>query len=154
MEKFERTIIVGASPVAVFNYLNDARSLVEIIPGAKDIEVLEHLSHGGYRFNWKRTLGGVRFEGMGECIVHAPHHQLTYLLEGGLHNTIDWSLQGINNGTALTMRVTYDIPAPLKMRHSAQSIREEYFNRVEHILGSIALSLTSAAPQPEKQVSP
>jgi hypothetical protein len=152
MEKLERTIIVSASPMAVYNYLSDARHLEDLIPGAEEVEITAHIPHGGWKFNWKRLLCGVHFVGKGECIEHLPHQRLRYRLNSGLNNEVGWLLKPVPYGTAVTMHLTFDVPTPLGVRHSLQELRSEYIEQLEHILGGIALALNETKTAQEDSV--
>ena len=124
MEKVERTITVGASPKAVFDYLSDSRNLIRLLPGAVAAEIVHHDLHGGLVFHWTRKLCQVRFEGTGECTEHTPFHVIAYKLSGGLNNDLRWSLNPLPAGTEVVMHLSYDEPLPLKHKHTLNAITE------------------------------
>jgi hypothetical protein len=121
--------------------LADSDALINIIPGATHIDVLSHYQHTGWQFRWNRILAKTHFEGCGECTAYVPHKILSYLLGGGLKNELSWLLEPTDDGTSVTMIVAFDVPIPLKNRHTQGEIRAEYETEAVQILTSLAARL-------------
>jgi hypothetical protein len=146
METVERTVSIGVTAKAVFDYLDEPAHLTGLIPGAVETEVLEHCPHGVWQFRWTRVLGGVRFEGYGVCAIHSPHRHVRYELSGGLHNEMDWLMQPVPEGTEVTIRCTFGVPEPLKRRHSAETIAQEYSVELDRLVRQLTAAFEKVAP--------
>lgn len=146
MEHIERTVTIGAPAEAIFRYLNEPRKLINLVPGARQIDILEHKPHGGWLFEWQCILCGVQFEGRGECAVYIPHQLMSYILSGGLNVEITWRIKPVVNGSQVIMRIEYDLPTPLQRRHPLAEVTECYAAEAERILDTLAAALSEHTP--------
>jgi hypothetical protein len=142
MENIERTVTIGATAREIFKYLNEPRKIINLVPGAKEIDILEHKVQGGWLFEWKSSLCGVLFEGRGECAVCIPYQFISYELSEGLNLVVNWRLKPVQNDTHVTMTIEYNLPLPLQRKHTLADVTAHYAAEAERILHAMAASLS------------
>jgi len=114
MAVVEKNIEINAPVEKIFNYLQDAETNVEWMPGmveVKDINIKE--GNIGSQFRWTYKMSGLRFEGESEVTENIPNKKIVTQSHGGIQSTWTFSFDAQAKGSALALKVEYKIPIPV-----------------------------------------
>ncbi|HHN94199.1 MAG TPA: hypothetical protein ENK17_05475 [Anaerolineae bacterium] len=112
MATIERSFTVAAPPERVFDFLADHTQDPRWLPG---LEAVENVTGTGTDYRWEMTykMAGVSFHVTGQVTAHEPPRRHVVETRSGMVSTWDWTLTPEGEGTHVSLRLEYKIPAAL-----------------------------------------
>jgi uncharacterized protein YndB with AHSA1/START domain len=139
MATIKSTITINAPVEKVFEY-SKPENLPEFWPSLVEVRNIEQLPNGGYRWDWKYKMAGMRFNGSSEH-VEFVENQRTVAKSTGIESTITWSYEPVAGGTRMTAETEYKIPGSLLGKVAEGFITKMNENESETILANLKARL-------------
>jgi uncharacterized membrane protein len=114
MAVVQKSIEIDAPVEKVFNYLEEAESNVEWLPGMMEVkEVNKTEDYVGTHFRWVYKMAGLRFEGETKVIEHIRNKKIVTQTKGGIQSTWTFTFEPQGQVTRVSIKVDYRIPVPV-----------------------------------------
>ena len=139
------SVVVAASPEAVFEFLDDPENHAAITPGLTDVRDVEPLANGGKRLSYTYRMAGIGIDGEIVQTVHDPPNRHAFELRGRLTGTIDLRLEPVDGGTELTYAATYGLPENALTKVGAPVIRRFNERQLRAALENVAAAFDADA---------
>ena len=108
----ERRLQLDNTPEAVMAYIADVRNRPMYIPHLDSVSEIEgDPSAAGTRWKWIFSVLGLSFEGEAHCAESVPGQRDVTVTEGGIRSTWTYDAAPAGDGTDLTVRLEYEVPA-------------------------------------------
>ncbi len=144
MVKVEKSTFVAAPVDKVFDYMADARSNVEILPGMMDIrDIHETENHIGTSFRWSYKMAGLRFDGETTVLEWVKNRRVVTQSKGGISSKWHFTYEPKDQGTQLSLMVEYEIPVPILGKLAEAVIRRQNEREAELALSNIKARMES-----------
>jgi carbon monoxide dehydrogenase subunit G len=137
---YEQTVTVKASPEAVSEFITDLENLV--LPGYRTEEVTEFLAEGevlGVGSSFPASINQMGVEISGQMIVIKREDvSMWWVFDNPQLFTVQrWSFKPVKEGTRLTFKVDYEIPAHLQQLVELTGIIEGLMKDIDLMLARI-----------------
>jgi uncharacterized protein YndB with AHSA1/START domain len=147
MEKIKRTVFIEAPPAKVFAYLMDPMHFPEFWPSMIEATNVKTKPDGTTQSNdWTYKMAGVKFHGHTEFAEVQRDRLILLKGEGGIRNTIRWSMEPHDNGTAFSNEVEYELPANLLARLAAPFLRRLNEREADACMHNLKERMEAAEP--------
>lgn len=110
MVTVSESIELAVDQEAVFEYLDEPHSHVEITPSLVGVEDIERLDNGGKRATFTYSIAGVHLDGDLVQTVHDPPERMVFDLEGQLPGEIRLTVEAIDGHSRVIYGADYEIP--------------------------------------------
>ncbi|MCX7039455.1 MAG: SRPBCC family protein [Spirochaetes bacterium] len=138
MVRVEKSASIKAPVGKVFDYMADPNSNLDFIPGMMDIKnIHETENHIGTHFLWTYKMAGLRFEGETTVLEWVKNKRVVTQSKGGINSKWFFTYESIDNGTALSLVVEYDVPIPVIGKIAEAVIRKQNEREAELALSNI-----------------
>jgi len=144
MVRLEKSVSIKAPVEKVFDYMADPKSNLEFMPGLMDIrDIHETENHIGTHFLWTYKMAGLRFEGETTVLEWVKNKRVVTQGKGGISNKWFFTYEPIEDGTALSLVVEYEVPMPVLGKLAEAVIRKQNEREAELVLSNIKARMES-----------
>ncbi|MGB5813201.1 MAG: SRPBCC family protein, partial [Polyangiales bacterium] len=106
------SVLIRASPDAVFAYVDDPRELPTWLPSM--VEVRNVVGNGlGQQYEYTYKMAGLLLRGQNVVIEHVPNERGLHQVIGMISALWDYSVEPHAEGTVLNIEVEYTVPIPV-----------------------------------------
>lgn len=138
MVKVEKSVIVKAPVEKVFDYMAEAKSNLEWIPGMMDIRDFQDTdNHIGAHFRWTYKMAGIRFEGETTTLEWVQNKKMVTQSKGGINSKWDFTFEPQKDATRLLLSVEYEVPIPVLGKLAEAVIRNQNEREAEMALSNL-----------------
>lgn len=130
------SITINAPAEKVFEYIKP-ETLPEIWPSLVEVNNVEELPNGGYKWDWVYKMAGMRFNGATEDTEIIENERTVSHSTGGIESTITWLYQPEDGGTKVTVIAEYTVPVPLLGKLAEAFIVKQNEHETETILANL-----------------
>ncbi len=110
--KVDESIVIDASPDAVFAYVTDPAKMAEWLPSM--VEARNIVGTGeGQQYEWTYKMGGILFRGQSVVVEQVPSKLAVFQTIGAVDSTWTFQLDGANGGTRFRLTIEYEVPMPV-----------------------------------------
>jgi carbon monoxide dehydrogenase subunit G len=132
MVKVERSISIKAPVEKVFDYLSDAHSNLEYIPGMIDVrDIQDTPNHIGMHFNWTYKMAGIKFDGETTVLEWEKNRRAVTESKGGIRAKWYFTYSPEPSGSKLTIAVEYEVPVPVLGKLAEAVVRKQNEKELE-----------------------
>ena len=139
MTSIKSSITINAPVDKVFDYTKP-ENLPEIWPSLVEVSNIKELPGGGYTWDWKYKMAGMKFDGSSEHVEYVENER-TVAKSTGIDSTITWSYEAVEGGTRMTAETDYTIPGSLLGKLAEPFVVKMNENESETILANIKARL-------------
>jgi len=139
MKSIKSSIFINAPVDKVFEY-SKPENLPEIWPSLVEVSNIKELPGGGYSWDWKYKMAGMRFNGSSEHVEFVENKR-TVAKSTGIDSTITWSYEPVEGGTQMTAETEYNIPGSLLGKVAEGFITKMNENESNTILANLKARL-------------
>jgi carbon monoxide dehydrogenase subunit G len=144
MVRVEKSASIMAPVEKVFEYMADPKSNLDFLPGLIDVrDIHETENHIGTHFHWTYKMAGLRFEGETTVLEWVKNKRVVTQGKGGISSKWFFTFEPIDNGTALSIAVEYEIPLPVIGKLAEAVIRKQNEREAELALSNIKARMES-----------
>lgn len=155
MVSVSESVHIDAGQAAVFDYLDDPESHVEITPSLVGVENVEPLEPGGKRLDFTYSIAGVKLGGELVQTVHEPDRRMTFEMSGQLNGEIDIQIEPDDGGSRVTYTGDCEIPGtvlervaePFVRRYNEREVETQLMNLKTRVEGDDELRQGAAEPE-------
>jgi carbon monoxide dehydrogenase subunit G len=113
MAKLEKSVTIKAPVEKVFDFMDNPKNLVGIMPSMVEVKDARPLPAGGYKFNWTYKMAGMHLKGASEATGWIKNRRNVTESRKGIQSKFTWTYKPEAGGTKLTVEVEYTVPVPL-----------------------------------------
>jgi uncharacterized membrane protein len=139
MASIKSSITINAPVEKVFKYAKP-ENLPEVWPSLVEVSNVKELPGGGYSWDWKYKMAGMKFNGSSEHVEYVENER-TVSKSTGIESTITWSYESVGGGTKMTSETEYKIPIPLLGKVAEAFVTKVNENESETILVNLKARL-------------
>jgi ribosome-associated toxin RatA of RatAB toxin-antitoxin module len=143
MQRIEKHVLVDAPGAAIFSFVNDPYNLLRLFPNLIEITNVTRFSNGGRDFQCTFKMAGVRILFTAECTEHIVNQRIDYRVSGGLHGTMCWRFETVDETTQVTFILEYEVPHPLLKRHTESEIARQNAQDIQQLLFNLKTNVES-----------
>ncbi len=108
-----KSININAPVDQVFGFVANPANMPEIWPSLIEAKNIEMLEQGGYQYDWKYSMAGVKFNGKTRTVEFIKNEKITDQTLKGIDSKFTWTFQQSEGETRVTLEVEYTIPVPV-----------------------------------------
>jgi len=113
----QATAHIKNKPEAVLAFIADVRNRTRYLPSLKSLTDIKGAPAAvGTTWKWKFAILGQDFDGTARSVKYEPGKAYSFVTEGGLQSTWNYSVEPDGEGTKLSVDVEFQIPEGLKAK--------------------------------------
>ena len=137
MVELKKHIEINAPVEKVFGFLEEPNNFVEIWPSMQEVRNVEEQPEGGQTFDWTYKMAGIKFQGSSKTLEYVENEHSVVVNEEGIPSKLTWDYQPSGEGTALDLRIEYEIPVPVLGKLAEKVVVKMNDNEADTLLSNL-----------------
>lgn len=111
MSRVTKVVSIKADPAKVIEYISNVKNHPAFLSALKSVENISgDPKQAGTSWDWTFMMGGVELKGKGETADYVSGKRYSFKTTSGIQSTFVYAVEPENDGSRLTMDVTYEAP--------------------------------------------
>jgi len=137
MVELKKHIEINAPVEKVFDFMEEPKNLVDIWPSMQEVRNVEEQPEGGQTFDWTYKMAGIKFQGSSKTLEYVENEHSVVVNEEGIPSKLTWDYQPSGEGTALDLRIEYEIPVPVLGKLAEKVVVKMNDNEADTLLSNL-----------------
>lgn len=131
MSQVRKTVSLDPGPDEVIEYLADVRNHPGFIPALTQVgEPTGDPRTIGTEWDWTYEMTGVALTGRSATSAYEPGRRFHFTTTGGIKSTFRYDAVPRDDGTSLTIEVTYEVPETVLAKALDRTVVEKFNDRI------------------------
>lgn len=151
MRTITRSIDIGASARAVYEFITEPANLPQVWPSLVAVSNVERAADGWHSFDWIYKMGGMQLRGHARTVRAERDAFVEVDNDHGVPSHFRWRCEPRGAGTRVVLEVQYVVPAMVIGRLAEPIVAKMNEREMELLLANIKTAIErapSARPEP------